>query len=153
MRTKSLRMDSLEDLQISIYQVNFINKLDFRKAPLCIPPSNCNKLYVYDGLERKYFTKTNSGFCVFYVALRTCPVLLRLLGPIWRVWISLFSIYMHHILMPTWSSETSFHIIRTALHNCALLQAIPSIKNFNQVVCETERRGKRNEGAVAKFCV
>lgn len=51
--------------------------------------------------------------------------------------------------MLTWSSETFFHIVGTALRTSSLLQAFPSIKYFSQLVCETQQ-GVRNEDWVAK---
>lgn len=44
MKTKSVWIDSLEDLKITIYQVHFIKKLDFGTVSLCIPLSKCDKL-------------------------------------------------------------------------------------------------------------
>lgn len=52
--------------------------------------------------------------------------------------------------MLTWSSEIFFHIMKTALCIYSLLQGFPSIKIFSQLICEMERRGKRNEDWLAK---
>lgn len=80
MKTKSVRLDSLEDLKITIYQVHFIKKLDFRKASLCIPPSKCNKLSFMMALGENTSLMKSQDLCIL-CCLKDMSGAVKIAGP------------------------------------------------------------------------
>lgn len=80
MKTKSVRLDSLEDLKITIYQVHFIKKLDFRKASLCIPPSKCNKLSFMMALGENTSLMKSHDLCIL-CCLKGMSGAVKIAGP------------------------------------------------------------------------
>lgn len=80
MKTKSVRLDSLEDFKITIYQVHFIKKLDFRKASLCIPPSKCNKLSFMMALGENTSLMKSQDLCIL-CCLKDMSGAVKIAGP------------------------------------------------------------------------
>lgn len=133
----------MEDLKITIYQVHFINKLDFRKASLCIPPSKCNKLSFMMVWGENTSLMKSHDLCIL-CCLKDMSSTVKIASP----HLKSLDVVIPDLYVPYINADFVFR--DTALRTSSLLQAFPSIKNFSQLMCETERRGNRNEDWVAK---